>query len=91
MSLGDKLRHAEEYGAKAAHLGAEQVRRGLRNVDAKLHKVAARRTSNRTKPASAHADPVEQPAPNPKVRTGIVSIHGRDVEEMRCTGGRKLD
>jgi hypothetical protein len=24
-----------------------------------------------------------------KVRTGIVSVHGRDVGEMRCTGGRR--
>jgi hypothetical protein len=26
---------------------------------------------------------------NSKVRTGIVSVNGRDVGEMRCTGGRR--
>ena len=29
----------------------------------------------------------EKPSPS-EARTGIVSINGRDVEKMRCTGGR---
>jgi hypothetical protein len=27
--------------------------------------------------------------PPGKVRTGIVSVNGHDIGEMRCTGGRK--
>ena len=88
MSLGDKLRHAEEYGSKAAHLGAERVRSGVQNAEAALHRLAASRKRKPTKWVSTHADPEQESAPPPKVRTGIVSVNGRDVGEMHCTGGR---
>jgi hypothetical protein len=30
-----------------------------------------------------------EPSPASKTRTGIVSINGRDVEKMHCSGGRR--
>jgi hypothetical protein len=41
---------------------------------------------------SSHADPKQQheTSQRKKVRTGIVSVHGRDVGEMRCTGGKQV-
>ena len=41
-------------------------------------------------PGSAHPDPEQErdSSPQRKVRTGIVSVNGRDVGEMHCTGGR---
>ncbi len=90
MSLGNKLRHAEEYGSKAAHLGAERVRNGIHNAEAALHKLAVSRKRKPSKPASVRPDPAQEAgsAPSPKIRTGIVSVNGRDVGEMHCTGGR---
>jgi len=40
--------------------------------------------------ASSHPDPEQEKEslPAAKVRTGIVSVNGRDVGEMRCTGRR---
>jgi len=39
----------------------------------------------------SHVDPVQHEAPrHKKVRTGIVSVYGRDVGEMRCTGGKHV-
>ena len=88
MSLGDKLRHAEEYGSKAAHLGAERVRSGIHTAEAALHRLTVSRKRKPVKPVSTHPDPEQEIAPPPKVRTGIVSVNGRDVGEMHCTGGR---
>jgi len=91
MSLGNKLREAEEFGAKAAHLGAQRAKSGLLNVESRLRKLGAgRKVKHASPPVSAHADPEQEreSAPDPKTRTGIVSVNGRDVGEMRCTGGR---
>ena len=88
MSLGDKLRHAEELGSRAAHLGADRVRSGIHNAEAALHKLSVRRNKKSAKPASACPQAKREGAPQSKVRTGIVSVNGRDVGEMRCTGGR---
>ena len=86
MTLGDKLRHAEEVGARAAHLSADRVRSGIHNAEAALHKLTVRRKKKPATTASAQTKP--EAAPDPKVRTGIVSVNGRDVGEMRCTGGK---
>ena len=88
MTLGDKLRHAEEVGARAAHLGADRVRSGIHNAEAALHKLTVRRKKKPATTVSAAAQPKRDSAPEPKVRTGIVSVNGRDVGEMHCTGGR---
>lgn len=91
MSFSSKLREAEELGAKAAHLGAQRAKDGLLSLEARLHKLgASRKAEHANQPVSAHADPEQdrESSPNSKVRTGIVSVNGRDVGEMRCTGGR---
>jgi hypothetical protein len=88
MSLGDKLRHAEELGSRAAHLSADRVRSGIHNAEAALHKLSVRRKKKPATAVSASAPPKRDAEPEPKVRTGIVSVNGRDVGEMRCTGGK---
>ncbi len=93
MSLSSKLHDAEEYGRKAAHLGAERVRTGIQNVEANLRKLSSNRKIKNTRQSSSHADPEQEGerSPDPRVRTGIVSVNGRDVEQMRCTGGRRTN
>jgi hypothetical protein len=88
MSLGNKLRHAEEFGARAAHLSADRVRSGIHSAEATLHKLTVRRKKKPATTVSASAQPKREAGPEPKVRTGIVSVNGRDVGEMHCTGGR---
>jgi hypothetical protein len=41
---------------------------------------------------SSHADPLQQheASSHKKVRKGIVSVNGRDVGEMHCTGGKHV-
>ena len=91
MSFSNKLREAEELGAKAAHLGAQRTKSGLLKVEAGLRNLrASHKAKHANQAVSAHADPEQERdnSANPKVRTGIVSVNGRDVGEMRCTGGR---
>jgi hypothetical protein len=90
VSLRSKLRNAEQYGAKAAHLSAERIRAGVHDLEASLHKLGSHGRAKSDLPVSAHPDPELQSgaSSNSKVRTGIVSVNGRDVGEMRCTGGR---
>jgi len=60
---------------QAEQKGKTQVQRGAE----KLHRVedaVRRRITGRT-------------PETPQERTGIVSINGRDVEKMHCTGGRR--
>lgn len=81
MTLLDALRQAEQQGKESVHRGAE-----------KLHRLeTAIRRRVRGGKAAPTADEPEQreSAPSAKTRTGIVSVNGRDVEEMRCTGGRR--
>jgi len=84
MNLMDALRHAEQQGKNQVHRGAE-----------KLHKVEAaiRRKvkGHAAVTSSAYPDPEqerESPA-TPSGRTGVISVNGRDVGEMHCTGGRR--
>lgn len=90
MSLRSKLRDVEQYGAKAAHLSADRIRTGVHNLEASLQKIGPHRRSKSKLPVAAHSDPGRQSgvSPNSKIRTGIVSVNGRDVGEMQCTGGR---
>ena len=37
---------------------------------------------------SRNQDPESGASQHSKIRTGIVSVNGQDVGEMRCTGGR---
>ena len=81
MSLGDQPHRNQEHGAKPPH---------ATHQPAPGRKAAARKP--RSTPISVHQDPEqERESRSPaKVRTGIVSEHGRDVGEMRCTGGRRI-
>ena len=91
MSLSSKLRNAEEHGTNAVHRGAEHLKSAIQEANAGVRKLRARRNLA-SRPTSAHPDPEQESAaadtPDPKVRTGIVSVNGQDVGEMRCTGGR---
>ena len=82
MNLADRLRQVEEQGKAAVHHGAEKV-----------HKIEAaiRRKLKKSAPSYFYPDPEQERenATKAKVRTGIVSVNGRDVEQMRCTGGRR--
>jgi hypothetical protein len=72
MNLLDALRHAEQQGKNQVRRGAEK----LHNVETAIRR-------------KVHPDP-KQERENPpasKGRTGIVSVNGRDIGEMRCTGG----
>jgi hypothetical protein len=62
----------------AEQQGKSKVQRGTE----KLHRVE---DAVRRKIAGRSAPEAPQ---NAKPRTGIVSINGRDVEKMHCTGGR---
>ncbi len=91
MGMIDRLHQMEEAGKKAAHLGANLVRTGIHNADDSVRRqVISHRSHAKSKMStSTHADPEQESSPDPKVRTGIVSINGQDVGEMRCTGGRR--
>jgi len=90
MSTRGKLHNAAERGAKAGHGAAEHIKAAIQNLGPGNRKLPASRAAGRAK--SSHAGPEQDrksPPPNAKVRTGIVSVNGRDVGEMCCTGGRR--
>ena len=85
MTLLDALRHAEQQGKRIRYTAALKSCTTLRRPFAASSRVPPRPR------AASQADP-EQDVTSPtatKVRTGIVSVNGRDVGEMRCTGGRR--
>lgn len=88
MSMSGKLHNAEEHGAKAIHRGTEHLRAAIHNVTAGVRKLQASHEAGRATSSHADPEPDRERPPNSKVRTGIVSVNGRDVGEMRCTGGR---
>jgi len=91
MTLRDKLHQAEDFGNRAAQRGAERVRSAVQKVEASLHGPhPSRRRSSPKLPVSVGVDPEQEQegSTNAQVRTGIVSVNGRDVGEMRCTVGR---
>ena len=83
MNLLDALRHAEQQGKRKVHRGAEKVH----GFQAALQ----RRISGRNSTESVFTDPEQdrEAVGGPQERTGIVSVNGRDVEQIRCTGGRR--
>jgi len=90
MGLIDSLRHAEQQAVTSARRGAELAKQKVQAAETSvLQRVKSRRGSkSATQPVSAHADPEQEQegAASPKTRTGIVSINGQDVGQMRCTG-----
>jgi hypothetical protein len=84
MNLLDALRHAEQQGKKQVTRGAEKLHDVETSLRRKLRGTTAARSASQPDPSQ------ELQSPNSdKGRTGIVSVHGRDVGEMRCTGGRR--
>lgn len=83
MNLLDALRHAEQQGKDQVHRSAEK----LHNVEAAIRRKVKRPNAS---PSSSYPDPEqEREIPSAgKGRTGIVSVNGRDVGEMHCTGGK---
>jgi hypothetical protein len=90
MGWIDSFRHAEQQAAKSARSGAEFARKGIQAAEASVMRrvKAHRKPANANPPVSAHADPEQpaEPSSKAKARTGIVSVNGQDVGEMRCTG-----
>ena len=88
MGLMDSLRHAEQQAAKSARRGAEAARTRIQAAEASVLRRVKSKQQKLPQPASAHVDPEQEreATPDPKVRTGIVSINGQDVGQMRCTG-----
>ncbi|MGB8886145.1 MAG: hypothetical protein WCC87_05440 [Candidatus Korobacteraceae bacterium] len=86
----DRLHHAEQQLSRSAHRGADLARTGIQAAEAKVlgRMKTHRKPTNAKPPVSAHADPEQpaEPASTAKGRTGIVSVNGQDVGEMRCTG-----
>jgi hypothetical protein len=81
MTVSSKLRDAEGQGA-------ERLKTGIQDVSARARKLHLRRDD---KPDSTHPDPEQGREGGSKSdeRTGIVSVNGRDVGKMRCTGGQR--
>ena len=90
MGPGNKLRSADEFAARAVREEAGHAR-VLHNIQAGIHKLHPPKKDKGPRSVSTHTDPEQGPdnLPSRKPRTGIVSVNGRDVEEMRCTGGRR--
>ncbi len=84
MNLLDALRQAEQKGKNQVHRGAEK----LHNVEAAIRRKVQGRAASQS---STYSDPKQEPetSATSKGRTGIVSVNGRDIGEMRCTGGRQ--
>ncbi len=79
MRIVDAFRRAEKQGMNSAKRGAEMVCTGIHKAEASLRHAVQR---------SPEPSPDVKPEAAPKARTGIVSVNGQDVGEMRCTGGR---
>jgi hypothetical protein len=78
----------EKQGMKSAKRGAEMVRAGIQHAEAGIcHTAQQHRKMKSAQPAASDAKSGSNPSAA-KVRTGIVSVNGQDVGEMRCTGGR---
>lgn len=91
MSLGRKLHDAEQRGARAIHLGAERLKTAIQDISAGVHGLHPARKAANDEAVSKRGDP-EQERDTPvtgRERTGIVSVNGRDVGKMRCTGGQR--
>jgi hypothetical protein len=84
MNLLDALRHAEQKGKNQVHRGAEK----LHNVEAAIRRKVQGRAASQ---GSTYSNPEQErdASATSKGRTGIVSVNGRDIGEMRCTGGRQ--
>lgn len=89
MRASGKARNTDSHGAirlGGKHLAA--VRQKARPAIPQRHST---RATSEAQPRSSHPDPEQERGslPPAKTRTGIVSVNGRDVGEMCCSGGRR--
>ena len=78
---------------RSSNTGSSDPVSGLNRAKAGIHELEnkmRRRVSNVAKRTSSsfHHEEGEE-LPSRKVREGIVSINGQDVETMRCTGNKR--
>lgn len=66
--------------------GTDRVRAGIHKVEDTVRRQVRAIAHNIS--ASFHHEEVEE-KPSRKVRHGIVSINGQDVETMQCTGRKR--
>jgi hypothetical protein len=87
MRLRDGLHRVQKRAEKTTHRGAELAKSAARSLESTIRHI---KPHTQGQPASAHPDQQEEGiAPPVKTRTGIVSVNGRDVEKMCCTGGKR--
>jgi len=91
MSLSRKLHDAEERGAKAVRDGAQRLKTAIQDISAGVRTVHLERKAANDKPAPTVSGAEQEPktVADGKGRTGIVSVNGRDVGPMCCTGGQR--
>ena len=88
MRLRDGLHRVQKQAEDTTHRGGELARSAVHTIEAALRRSV--KSQSQAQPNSAHPDPQEQGSARPaKARTGIVSVNGRDVEKMHCTGGKR--
>jgi hypothetical protein len=81
---------SRKHDAEPRGANADRLKSGIQELGANLHGVHGRREAAARKSVSSLADPAQEQdaARSPHGRTAIVSVNGRDVGKMRCTGGR---
>ncbi len=85
MGVRDALRRAKQRATQEVHGSRRVAGPGTRNVG------SGTRRKPQNVPVSAHTDPEQgEAAPPSGVRTGIVSVNGRDVGKVQCAGGRRV-
>ena len=84
MRLTDRIHRAEQQVAVSSQRSADRAKAGAKEIRKQigrgLHAVAQHL------PMSIHLDAQERVEAPPTARDGIVSVDGRDVEKMHCTG-----
>jgi len=91
MSFSRKLHDAEKLGPETVHVVAKRLKAGVQDLSAGLRNLHLSRKVAQRQPVSAHPAPEQERenAVSREGRTGIVSVNGRDIGEVRCTGGRR--
>jgi len=81
-----RLDRSSTSGSSDPVSGLRRAKTGIHNIENKMR----RQVTNAAKriASSFHHDEGEE-LPSRKVREGIVSINGQDVETMRCTGSKR--
>ncbi|HUI82959.1 MAG TPA: hypothetical protein VL240_01980 [Candidatus Binatia bacterium] len=88
MAPADAFRSSRSHGRKKSRPSPAEARK--RQESSGSGSPGSHRAATSTLPISAHSDPEQErdATPSSRARTGIVSVNGRDVGHMHCTGGR---